>query len=117
MFFLAFTSTDASPLPSHLTFTIEQQASQILTCGDLSALRQIVNEKNLLESLFTEVEFLGSIPRGMQDEVKAYFQSHEDSLYEVVQRLLNEPENEELRKTIREPLKTDDELQSMIGTI
>jgi hypothetical protein len=104
MFFQAFTSNGDSPLPAPLTYTVEYQASQALVGGDLSFIQQKMKEDRLPEALFWEVEFFGSIPRKRRERVLHYFNSHANSLYDVAQRLINEPENMKLRDDILEPI-------------
>lgn len=116
MFFKAFASVEGSTLPNSLIFTIEHQASQVLAHGDLSALRKAVEEQNLPGSLFEEVEFFGTIPRGKRDEVREYFQSHAKTLYETAQQLLSEPDNEALRHEVQQPLLPEDELRRILET-
>jgi hypothetical protein len=117
MFFKAFTAIEDSPLPAPLTFTVEHQASQILADGDLAALRHAVDAQTLPESLCTEVEFFGAIPRDLVDQVKHYFQSQAHTLYATARQLLDEPDNHTLRDAVRTPLQSEEELRRLIGTV
>lgn len=117
MFFKAFRAIEGTNLPLPLTFNIEHQASQVLADGNLDALQRALDEENLPDSLFSEVEFFGSIPRDLYREVKEYFQEHEQTLKDTAQRLINEPDNETLRDEIRLPLRSEDELRNLIGLV
>ena len=114
MFFKAFSAIEGSHLPLQLTFDIEHQASQVLACSHIDALEHALEEQDLINSLFSEVEFLGTIPHDMQEEVRAYFQNHERILYETAQQLIDQPEDEELRNEVRQPLQSEDELRGTL---
>jgi hypothetical protein len=115
MFFKAFASVEGSTLPNSLTFTIENQASQVLANCDRSFLRQVVDDQHLPESLCAEVEFFGSIPRNLQNEVRAYFHAHAKTLYDTARQLLDEPDNVALRDEVERPLLPEEEVRKLIG--
>ena len=117
MFFKAFTATEESPLPLRLTFIVEHQTSQVLAYGELGSLRKMVDEEKLPESLFEEVRFFGSFAKEMDEQVKAYFEANKQTLYESARQRINEPDNEELREKIRQPLFSEDELRQKIGVV
>jgi hypothetical protein len=114
MFFKAFSSIGGSHLPLSLTFIVEYQASQVLACGDINDLKRTIDMQTLPDSLFWEVEFFGTIPREMREEVRVYFQAHERTLYETARQVIDEPDNEELYNEILRALHTEDEMRANI---
>ena len=103
MFFRAFSATNYSPLRAELTFQIEYEASIVIAHGDREYLERRSRAQTLAESIYQEVEFLGSVPRELSNVVRMYFYSNERSLSAVAAEVLRDPDNEDLLKSILEP--------------
>ena len=104
MFFRAFSATSYSPLRAELTFQIEYEASIVIAHGNREYLERMLHAQTLAESIYQEVEFFGSVPRELSNIVRMYFYSNERSLSAVVAEVLSDPDNEDLLKSILEPI-------------
>ena len=93
MFFPAF----SFGLPQQIIFLVEHLVSILLCDSDENELRDVLAEGQLVDYLFTGLNVLGSVPKSLQKNARAYLTAHAEPITAAAQSVLNAPRHQAIR--------------------
>ncbi len=106
MYFIAFDENIASPLSPESTFLTEYLVSQLLVGADPPYLKGILGNNRLADAIYSELEFLGQIPKASLPKVKNYLaaQAKAPALRYAVTTLASHPDDSTYKLRVVTPL-------------